>query len=153
MAFNSFDVTGNEDTGNILYKIRAMLSELYTSFSGAAATFSGLLTAGGLTVGTGTKTATATAGAATLSKPSGVVTSEALTTAAAATYTLTLTNTEIAATSQVLVSVGNGTNSAGLPVLATVTPGAGSAVIVVRNAHAADAFNGTIKITFVVLDA
>lgn len=153
MAFNSFDVTGNEDTGSVLHKIRTMLSELYTSFSGAAATFSGLLTAGGLTVGTGTKTAAATAGAATLSKPSGVITSEALTTAAAATYTLTLTNTEIAATSQVLVSVGNGTNSAGLPVLATVTPGAGSAVIVVRNAHAAAAFNGTIKITFVVLDA
>ena len=153
MAFSDFDTTGNEDTGNVLYKIRTMLSELYTGFSGVAATFTGLVTADGLKVGTGTKTASATAGAATLNKPSGVITSEALTTAAAATYTLTLTNSEIAATSQVLVTVGNGTNSAGLPVLATVTPASGSVVIVVRNAHAANALNGTIKVAFVVLDA
>ena len=153
MALSDFDTTGNEDTGNVLYKIRTMLSELYTGFSGVAATFTGLVTADGLKVGTGTKTASATAGAATLNKPSGVITSEALTTAAAATYTLTLTNSEIAATSQVLVTVGNGTNSAGLPVLATVTPASGSVVIVVRNAHAANALNGTIKVAFVVLDA
>ena len=153
MAFSDFDTTGNEDTGNVLYKIRTMLSELYTGFSGVAATFTGLVTADGLKVGTGTKTASATAGAATLNKPSGVITSEALTTAAAATYTLTLTNSEIAATSQVLVTVGNGTNSAGLPVLATVTPASGSVVIVVRNAHAANALNGTIKVAFVVRDA
>ncbi len=157
MAFSDFDITGNSDEGGILGKIKDMLEELYTATTSAVAavtgTFTGLVTADGLKVGTGTKTASATAGAATLNKPSGVITSEALTTAAAATYTLTLTNSEIAATSQVLVTVGNGTNSAGLPVLATVTPASGSVVIVVRNAHAADALNGTIKVAFVVLDA
>lgn len=101
-----------------------------------------------LNTGTGTRTATASAGAATLSKSQGVVTTEALTTAAGATYTLTLTNTTIAATDILLVSVGNGTNSAGTPAVATVTPGASSAVIVIRNAHASNAFNGTLTIGF-----
>lgn len=104
-----------------------------------------------LGVGTGTKTATATAGAATLSKSAGTVTSESITTAAAATYTLTITNTTVAAADQVFASVANGTNSAGAPTIMTVTPGAGSLVVVVRNAHASAALNGTIKISFVVL--
>jgi hypothetical protein len=59
-----------------------------------------------------TGTATASAGAATLSKPTGVITSEALTTAAAAAYTLTLTNTLITTSSKVMASVSNGTNTA-----------------------------------------
>lgn len=112
-----------------------------------------LTTTTSLKVDTGTKTVAAVAGAATLSKNSGVVTSEALTTAAGATYTLTLTNTKITATSQVVVSVGNGTNTGGIPTLATVTPAAGSAVIVVHNAHASAALNGTITVTFLNLTA
>lgn len=98
-----------------------------------------------------TGTATAVAGAATVSKQRGVVTSEALTTAAAAAYTLTLTNTKIAAGDVVVASVQNGTNSQGIPVVGEVTPGAGSATIKVYNLHASQAFNGTIKISFVVL--
>lgn len=105
-----------------------------------------------VSLGVGTKTASATAGAATLNQPSGVVTSEALTTAAAATYTLTLTNSKIAATDIVLASVGNGTNSAGTPDLCSVTPAAGSVVIVVRNSHASAALNGTLKIAFAVVN-
>lgn len=101
----------------------------------------------------GTKTATAVAGAATLSKMSGVVTSEALTTAAAATYTLTITNTGVAATDQVFASVWFGTSTTGLPMIATVTPGAGTIVIVVQNAHASAALNGTIKVAFAVFKA
>lgn len=95
-------------------------------------------------------TVTAAAGAATLNKHAGVVTSEALVTAAAAQYTLTLTNSTIAAADMVMVSVANGTNAAGLPVLSTVAPAAGSVVIKVSNEAAAAAFNGTIKIAFVV---
>ncbi len=98
-----------------------------------------------------TGTATAVAGAATVSKQRGVVTSEALTTAAAAAYTLTLTNTKIAAGDVVVASVQNGTNSQGIPVVGEVTPGAGSATIKVYNLHASLAFNGTIVISFVVL--
>lgn len=95
-----------------------------------------------------TGTATSTAAAATVSKQSGIVTSEALTTAAGASWDLVLTNTKIAATSKVFASVQNGTNSQGIPVVGAITPGSGSATIKVFNLHASQAFNGTIKVTF-----
>jgi hypothetical protein len=98
-----------------------------------------------------TKTASATAGAATLNSPSGVVTSESITTAAAATYTLTLTNSCIAATDIVLVSQGNGTNTQGAPVIQSITPAAGSVVVVVKNVHASQALNGTLTFSFVIV--
>lgn len=98
-------------------------------------------------------TATAVAGAATLSKMAGKVTTEALTTAAQASYTLTLTNTAIAATDLLFVSVANGTNAAGRPVVNLVTPGAGSATILIGNEDAAAAFNGTLVISFLVVKA
>jgi len=106
---------------------------------------------GGLALDSGTKTVAAVAGAATLNKFSGVVTSEALVTAAAATYTLTLTNSMIAAADQVFVSIGNGTNSAGSPQVQSVTEAAGSVVIVIRNAHLTEALNGTLRIKFATL--
>jgi hypothetical protein len=106
---------------------------------------------GQLSIGKGTKTASATAGAATLNQPSGIITSEALTTAAAATYTLTLTNSAIAATDIVQVTLGNGTNSAGAPVINTVTPASGSVVVVVKNVHASAALNGTLIFMFNVI--
>lgn len=98
-----------------------------------------------------TKTATATAGAATLNMPAGKITSEALTTAAAATYTLTITNSAIDAADTVLASVALGTATTGLPHICTVTPAAGSVVIIVRNAHASAALNGTIVVSFVTV--
>ena len=101
-------------------------------------------------VDTGTKTATATAGAATLAKMAGVITSEALTTIAGATYTLTLTNTDVAAADQVFASVQLGTATTGMPTVTTVTPAAGSVVIIVQNIHASAALNGAIKISFLV---
>lgn len=118
-----------------------------------AATVGGALTAASTKIGTGTKTATATAGAATLNKPSGKITTAALTTAAAAEYTLTLTNSEIAAADIVLASVAYGTATAGTPVVTRVTPGAGSVEILVKNDHATVAFDGTIVISFVVFKA
>lgn len=95
--------------------------------------------------------ATATAGAATLSTYSGKVTSEAITTAAGADYTLTLTNTKIAATDILLVTVANGTNTTVGIAVNRVTAGAGSATILIRNTHASSALNGTIVISFVVV--
>lgn len=95
-------------------------------------------------------TASATAGAATLNKQVGVITSEALTTAGGAAYTLTLTDSEVAATSRVFVSVGNGTNTTANYFLESVTEGSGSVVIVVRNNTVATALNGTLKIKFLV---
>lgn len=98
--------------------------------------------------------ATATAGAATLNAVSGKVTSEAVTTAQNAIYTLTLTNSKIAADSIVLASVGNGTNTQGTPTITRITPAAGSVVILVSNLHAsAQALNGTIVVSFLVIAA
>lgn len=94
---------------------------------------------------------TATDGAATLNKMGGVITSEALTTAAAALYTLTITNSKAAAGQIVMASISNGTNSAGTPHVVSVTPGAGTIVIVIRNGHAADALNGTLKVAYAIL--
>lgn len=115
-------------------------------------TMSGALTlsAGGTFVGD-SGTATAVAGAATLSKMAGIVTSESLTTAAAATYTLTLTNTLITATSNILVTVGYGTSTTGVPIVQKVVPGSGSASIVILNGAAAAALNGTILIQFFIV--
>lgn len=99
-------------------------------------------------------TATAASGAATLNDLFGVITSEALTTAQNGIYTLTLTNSKIAAADIVLASVGNGTNTQGTPVVTTVVPAAGSVVIKVSNLHAsAQALNGTIKVSFMVVKA
>lgn len=118
----------------------------------AAATVTALI-ATTAKVDTGTKTASATAGAATLNKGAGRITSEALTTAGLADYTLTLTNSAIAAADQVMVNVGNGTNTQGDAVVGTVTPAAGSVVVVIRNAHATQALNGTLIVNFVVFKA
>lgn len=96
-------------------------------------------------------TASGTAGAATLNTQVGVITSAALTTAAAAIYTLTLTNDKVSAGSVVMASVQTGTNTTAGLALQEVTPGAGSVVITVENAHASSALDGTIKIAFAVL--
>lgn len=94
---------------------------------------------------------TASSGAATLNKQTGQVTTASLTTAIGANYTLTLTNSLVAAAKVVVVSVGNGTNTGGTPIVSTVTPGDGSVVIIVKNDHASTALNGTLLINFAVL--
>ncbi len=112
----------------------------------------GVLANAGTVLGSAPTTATATAGAATASAGRVTVTSEALTTAAGADYTLTLTNTHVLATSIVLCSPANGTNTTeGLSVQRT-QPSAGSVVIKVRNTHAASALNGTIKVNCAIIN-
>jgi len=103
-------------------------------------------------VDVGTNTATSTAGAATINTQTGVITTEALSTAAGATYTMTLTNSLIQAGSVVIPTIGKGTATTGEPVVQFVTPAAGSCVILIRNVAAAAALNGTIKIGFVVFN-
>lgn len=121
--------------------------------SAATNTSTGLTSANTLQLDTGTKTATATAGAATLNKSSGKITSEALTTAGLASYTLTLTDSQIAAADTVFASLAYGTNTTGTPIIQRITPAAGSVVIIVFNAAAATALNGTIVISFHVFKA
>lgn len=98
--------------------------------------------------------ASATAGAATLSALQGKVTSEALTSAQNVIYTLTITNTLVAASDIAVASVANGTNTQGTPMIGKVTPGAGTLIVEVINKHAtAVAFNGTIVVSFQVFKA
>lgn len=98
----------------------------------------------------GPTTGTSAAGAITLNAQSGTITTESVSTAAAAIYTLTVTNNKVAANDIVMVSVANGTNSAGDPTVLRITPAAGSVVITIKNTHATNAFNGTLKIAFMV---
>jgi hypothetical protein len=94
---------------------------------------------------------TAVAGAATTASLGGKITTEALTTAQDATYTLTITNSNVAATSMAFASVAYGTCSTGTPMVGRVTCGASSLVITVTNKHAsAVAFNGTLVISYKV---
>lgn len=105
---------------------------------------------GGLATEKGT--ATASAGAATCNYLAGTITTEALTTAAAAEYTLTLTNTKIDETDMVFASVDAGA-SAGTPAIGGCTVTADQVVITVSNVHASAAFDAAIKIHFFVLKA
>ncbi len=99
-------------------------------------------------------TATATAGAATCNDLFCIITTEGLTTAQNALYTLTLTNDKITTSDMLMVTVGNGTNSAGTPVLCTATATANTATIIISNQHAsAVAFNGTLKVYVQVIKA
>lgn len=144
MAQLDLDTTGNESNDISWWKTETMFTELYGLITGAAASV-----VGSLQIGSGTRTASATAGAATLNTASGIVTSESITTAAGANYTLTITNSKIVATDIVMASVQFGTNTQGTPEVSTITPAAGSVVIVIKNTHATLAFNGTIKVAFV----
>jgi hypothetical protein len=99
----------------------------------------------------GTDTATAAAGAATLNAQCGTITSEALTTAAAADYTLTMTNTRVDAGCVAFISLANGTNTTAPIYAHSVTVTEDTLVVKVRNAHASAALNGTIKISFLLI--
>ena len=97
--------------------------------------------------------ASALAGAATLNTVAGTITSEALTTAAGANYTLTLTDSAITAASVVLAAAYLKSSTTGGPlVVQSITPAAGSVVIVVKNAGSV-ALNGTIAILFQAANA
>lgn len=129
-----------------------------TTFKNDMTVTGGLTVTGAITATTGLSatmvTGTAVAGAVTVTGREGKITSEALTTAQNAIYTLTITNTSIAAADIVLASVANGTNTQGSPVVTRVTPAAGSVVILVANLHAsAQALNGTIVVSFLVIKA
>ena len=95
-------------------------------------------------------TVTAASGAATLNDVKVKVTTEALSTAAGSSYTLTLTNDKVLATSTVFASVCYGSATAGIPVVARVTPSNGAVSVVIKNDHASAAFDGTLKISLMV---
>jgi hypothetical protein len=92
-------------------------------------------------------TQTSTVGAATAQTLTGRIVTEALTTAAGATYTMTLTSALITALSNIQVAVASLTNTIPGLVVQSVTPAAGTAVILIRNNGTA-ALNGTILISY-----
>jgi hypothetical protein len=95
--------------------------------------------------------ATSTAGAATVNHQAGVITTEALTTAAAAAYAFTLTDSRITTSSIVFLQLMGGTNTTrGLELRAI--PNAGSATISIYNNNVAGtALNGTLIFGFEVI--
>lgn len=101
-------------------------------------------------------TVTASAGAATLNNKCGTVTSETLATASGSTYTLTLTNSTVAAADVVAWSIDNGTNTTGALSMGAATAAAGSVVFLVRNpkdgaAGTGAAWSGNIKIKYLII--
>jgi hypothetical protein len=91
----------------------------------------------------------ATDGKASANASSLVVTTEPLTTAVNAFYSLTLTNNQISAQTNLLVTISNGTNTASVPLLWSVVPANGTAAIRVKNVGAA-AFNGTLQLNLLL---
>ena len=97
-------------------------------------------------------TATSTAGAATLNTVSGVIQTEALTTAAGSTYTFTLTNSLISTANTPpspapQMEMLSFSNTQGAVQINSITNGTGSTVAVFQNTGS-QAFNGTFLIPF-----
>lgn len=129
-----------------------------TNLSGGANPQTELITVSSVTaavVGGPASSASATSTAATLNGRQGKITSEALTTAAGSDYALVLTNAAVRCSSIVLASVANGTNTTeGIAInrVQPCGPGPGQVTIRVRNTHASSALNGTLVISFQVLN-
>lgn len=99
-------------------------------------------------VGTGT----CSSNAVTISKMAGVITTEALTTAAGASQAITLTNTLAAVGDLVIPYIVGGTNTrAHINVFAVAT--AGGATITINNIGPTNAINGTVIIGFLLIKA
>jgi len=92
-------------------------------------------------------TASATSGAATLNTRSGLITTDSVTTAVGSTYTLTLTNSAVTAAVTPQVFLDNGTNTTTGAAVTSITPSAGSLVVVITNNGTA-ALNGTLLVAF-----
>lgn len=105
---------------------------------------------GQLAVGIGT--GTASSNAVTINAGSGIITTEALSTAAGATQAITLTNDRLAVGDVIFAMVDKGA-SAGQPVVANVVVTANTAVFTIQNIHASAALNAAVKIYFVLSKA
>lgn len=101
-------------------------------------------------------TGTVASGSATINTQRGIITTGSLTTGTATATTFDLVNNKISSSSQILATIVGGTNTGGLPAIGQCTVAAsGSATIQIVNASSAPggtAFNGTLKIAFLVLN-
>jgi hypothetical protein len=93
---------------------------------------------------------TEAANAVTANGTEGVITTSALTTAGGANYAITWTNSFIASTSTILLTIMGGTNTTNA-VMLKATAGSGSSTLTIYNLTAATALNGTILIGYMVI--
>lgn len=98
------------------------------------------------------QTAQAAAGVAALNCDSGIVTTEALVTAAGGTYTLTLGCNQATPASIIVAQLSNGTNTQGDPEMPRVVSGDGKITFTVINRHATQALNGNLQVRFAVFN-
>ncbi len=112
----------------------------------ASPTFTGMVT---LAHGTGTEAANVV----TINAQSGVITTSALTTAASGSYLITLTNSAISGTGNVIIaSIAGGTNTTkDISVEATCTAANTATLTIYNNVLITTALNGTVKINFLVV--
>lgn len=146
-------VTTTASGGGPFLEVANNLSDV-ASPATSIANIGGLPLAGGQMTGSillDRGTATSTAGAATVNHQAGVITTEALTTAAASAYAFTLTDSRITSASIVLLQLMGGTNTTrGLELRAI--PGSGTATLSIYNNNVAGtALNGTLIFGFVVI--
>ena len=148
MAQQHIDHTGNESYDLTLAKVEANFTDLYTNPS-----VSGQVTVGALKVDTGTKTATASGGAVTLNKSSGIITTEALTTAVNGIYTLTITNSTVVTGDIALAAVTLPAGANGAPVVSSVRVDYNHKLVIVISNQGTAPFNSALLIAFVVFKA
>lgn len=125
-------------------------------YNGGVSQFVGsalVIGAAGLGYGTGAGGAvtqiTSAATAVTLNKPTGQITTVALTTAAGAEERFTVNNTLVAATD--CIAVGTTYNGAGTPAVTVLKVGANLFDIVITNLHATNALDAVMVINFSVI--
>lgn len=93
--------------------------------------------------------ATEAANAVTASASAGVITTSALTTEAGSSYAITWTNTKIATTSVIQLTLAGGTNTK--MVAFKVVAGSGTATLTIYNLDLLAALDGTVKINYLVV--
>ncbi|MGC2661794.1 MAG: hypothetical protein WA324_27870 [Bryobacteraceae bacterium] len=152
LNYQATPVNETTNSSNALLSVNN-LSDV-ASASTALANLNGVPLSGGQMTGSllfDRGTATSTAGAATINHQAGVVTTEALTTAAAAAYAFTYTDSRITTASVVLVQLMGGTNTT-RGIECRAIPSSGSAAISIYNNNVAGtALNGTLIFGVVVI--
>jgi hypothetical protein len=138
------------DTTNITLPTIANDLMVSTNTAGQLASLSGTATLpAGSNIVLPKVNATEAANAVTASGMSGVITTSSLTTAGAGSYAITWTNTKIATTSVIQLTLMGGTNTTQNITIAA-TAGAGTSTLTIYNNTAATALNGTILIGYTI---
>lgn len=130
----------------------AVTHDLTTTFTGVATFNADPVIGAGKTINLDSATATLSSNAATLTKFAGVITSEALTTAAGASQAFVLTLTGVAAGDIAMVTRAGGTNTRKNFSLEAVTS-TNTITVTLYNGEPANAINGTVIFNLWVLKA